>query len=518
MLLQKKAAQTTQSEARAPGSGLCRRLLRHQLGLMPEVCLLACSLFGSVTGVRASVLWSDPAPRVVHETWAGLDILGGRVKRSDSANDVLYFKFHVDPLSDVGTEPYLSALALWEGTNLTLAVGNAWEAWGYSAFGASETGPSNKVAGEFNLRSTHPEASGLGTFQPYEVVRHGQERTIVFKVQYVPGGDDLVTVWLSPNLGPGASDQSQPGSLATQFRANASFDQIRLLHAGKGNGWIISEMAIATSFHDFIIVRFWQTLWFKGVMVIGLLAGVGATVRLVEKRKFRRQLQLAEQERALERERSRIARDLHDELGSSLTQLSMLSDLLIQNITDPTQTLARAAKISQTSTETVRALEEIVWALRPGSDTVQSLTEYLAHFASEMFEGDGLRCRLDLPEELPDQPLPPEMRHNLFLIAKEAMTNAFKHARANEVFVQVQSTVNELRLVVADDGAGCQLPSPGAGTRNGLDNMRRRAEAVSGELQIESHPGRGTRVSITVQFPATRQQKSAPHNQPATKS
>ncbi len=518
MLLQKKAAQTIHRGARAPGGRLARPLLPREHMPPAAGCLLACCLFGSVAGVRASVLWSDPAPRVVHETWAGLDILGGRVKRSDAANDVLYFKFHVDPLSDVGTEPYLSALALWEGTNLTLAVGNAWEAWGYSAFGASETGPSNKAAGEFNLRSTHPEASGLGTFQPYEVVRRSQGRTIVFKVQYVPGGDDLVTVWLSPRLGPGASDQNQPERLTTKFRANAAFDQLRLLHAGSGNGWIFSDMAIATSLNDFLVVRFWQTLWFKGGVVLGLLAGVGATVRLVEKRKFRRQLQLAEQERALERERARIARDLHDELGSSLTQLSMLSDLLARNIEDPVQTLARAAKISQTATETVRALEEIVWALRPGSDTVQSLTEYLAHFASELFEGDGIHCRLDLPEELPDRPLPPEMRHNLFLIAKEAMTNAFKHAHANEVLVQVQATGGELQLVVADDGVGGQLPAPGAGTRNGLDNMRRRAEAVSGELQIESHPGRGTRVSITVQFPAPRQQKPAPHNQPATKS
>src|SRR5205823_6636623 len=111
-------------------------------------------------------------------------------------------------------------------------------------------------------------------------------------------------------------------------------------------------------------------------------------------------------------------------LGSSLTQLSMLSDLLKQNINDPAQTLARATKISQTATETVRALEEIVWALRPGSDTTQSLTEYIAHFAKELFEDDHVHCLLDLPEELPERPLPPGMRHNLFLIVKEALTNA----------------------------------------------------------------------------------------------
>ena len=102
------------SGARAPGGRRSRRRPPHQRVLAGARCLLACCLFGGVAGVRASVLWSDPVPRVVHETWAGLDILGGRVKRGGDANDVLYFKFHVDPLSDVGTEPYLSALALWE--------------------------------------------------------------------------------------------------------------------------------------------------------------------------------------------------------------------------------------------------------------------------------------------------------------------------------------------------------------------------------------------------------------------
>jgi signal transduction histidine kinase len=464
--------------------------------------LLICCLFGSLAPVHATILWSDLPSRVVHQTWTGFDILGGKVKRTDASNDVLYFKFHVEPLSDVATEPYLAGFALWQGTNMSVAVGNAWEAWGYSAFGVSETGASNKAAGEFNLNSAHPEAAGLGLFQPYELPHQGQERTIIFKVQYVPRGDDLVTIWLNPKLGVGASDHNQPESLTTTFRANASFDQIRLLHAGNGNGWIFSDMAMATSFNDFIIVRFWQTLWFKGAMVLGLLSGVGTGVRLVERRKFRRQLHAAEQERALERERSRIARDLHDELGSSLTQLSMSSDLLKQNIEDRAQTLARAAKISQTATETVRALEEIVWALRPGSDTAQSLTEYIAHFAKELFEDDHVQCRLDLPEELPEYLLPPEMRHNLFLIVKEALTNAFKHARASEVLVQVRASATELQLLVADDGVGCHLPIPGTSPRNGLNNMLRRAEAMGGKLMLESQPAKGTRVSITVQFPA----------------
>lgn len=206
-----------------------------------------------------------------------------------------------------------------------------------------------------------------------------------------------------------------------------------------------------------------------------------------------------EQERTLERERARIAQDLHDDLGSSLTRLSLLCDLLKEE--KPGQVETYAGKISQCALHTVQALEEIVWALRPGSDTLQSLVDYLAHFANEMFEGDTTRCRLDLPSELPTRPLPPEMRHNIFLVVKEALTNALKHASAREVHVQVQAASRSLEIRVQDDGRGFQPgAAPVPGKRHGLGNMRRRAEAMGGTLSIESVPGKGTTVRLRVRF------------------
>lgn len=464
--------------------------------------LTGAFFLGFLHVAQAAVLWSDADARVVHHTEAGYDILGGAVKRDDKSADTLFFKFQVDPLSDVGTEEYFAAFHLCEDNEFRLAVGNSLEAWGYSAFYTAETGPSNRVFGDFNLKSAHPEASGLGVFLPYELVRHDQERTIIFKVQYVPGDDDLVTVWLEPNLSRGASDKTQSEALTTKFKADASFNQIRLRHGGNGNGWIFSDMAIATSFNDFIVERFWQTWWFRSAVVFGLLAMVGITTRMVERRKYLRQLQVAEQESALERERTRIAQDLHDDLGSSLTRISLLSGLLRADKENPAQVESHATKLALAADQTVRALEEIVWAVRPGSDTLQSLVEYIAHFAKELFDGNGAHCRLDFPDNLPDQHLPPELRHNIFLIVKEALTNAFKHAHAKEVLVQAKAGDDFLEFIVADDGAGCRLPSsPEAGPRNGLGNMQRRAQAIGGALQMESQPGKGTRVGIKVPFP-----------------
>jgi len=201
---------------------------------------------------RAALLWSDLGATQVHDTGMGADILGGILQRGDLSTDTLYFKFHVDPVSDASTELYFAAFQLFEGNQERLALGNALNAWAYSAFATGQTEPADPAVEYIDLNSSNPEPSGIGTFHIYELPHWGIERTIVFKVQYVAGGDDLVTVWLNPNLRPGATEDAQPPTLATRFRANASFDQIRLRHGGGGGGWIFSEMAIATAFSDFV--------------------------------------------------------------------------------------------------------------------------------------------------------------------------------------------------------------------------------------------------------------------------
>ena len=202
---------------------------------------------------KAVVLWNDPDPTLVHENGAGTDVLGGAVKRDDAANDTLYFKFHVDPLSDKDTEQYFAAFELYEGDAERLGIGNSMKAWAYSAFfHGDETIESNNLAGYIDLNTSRPEAVSEGTAGSYQYPRRGVGATIVFKIQYVPGEDDLVTVWLNPDLGPGANEAYQPASLETRFNANASFDEIRLRHGGGGGGWSFSDLAIATAFSDFV--------------------------------------------------------------------------------------------------------------------------------------------------------------------------------------------------------------------------------------------------------------------------
>ena len=203
----------------------------------------------------AAVLWSDLGTTLVHETGDGYDILNGAVKEDDSSTNTLYFKFHVDPLSDASTEEYFAAFELYEGDKERLGVGNALKAWAYSAFRADATGESHESSDYIDLHSSRPEPPKLGSLIIYEHPHRGIECTIVFKVQYVPRGDDLVTVWLNPDLGPGATEAAQPESLITRFKADASFNEIHLRHGGGGEGWIFSDMAIATFFSDFVAVN-----------------------------------------------------------------------------------------------------------------------------------------------------------------------------------------------------------------------------------------------------------------------
>ena len=237
-------------------TGLCFGLVPNWRKRIPKcfrICLVVLAM-GCVSEVGAEVLWSDLDTTTVQNNGSGTDLLGGAMKRDNLANDTLYFKFHVDPLSDATTEPYFAALELYDGDTEHLGIGNALPAWAYSVFfpGAQSSGvpPAQYV----DLRSAKPNPAAKESPVNFQLPERGVGVNIVFKIQYVPAGDDLVTVWLNPDLGPGATEVGQSELLTTRFNANATFDELRLRHSGNGDGWTFSDLAIATSFADFVDV------------------------------------------------------------------------------------------------------------------------------------------------------------------------------------------------------------------------------------------------------------------------
>ncbi len=226
--------------------------LKRPADFFPAAWLLAAIVWLSAATANATVLWSDVGATLVHDTGPGKDILGGTIHRDRASADTLYFKFHVNPLSDFHTEQYLAAFQLFEGQTERLGIGNAWDAWSYSVLHAAQAENINRIPGEFVLRSAQGSSRSQDGHLWVEYPVRDIERTIVFKVQYVPGSNAMITVWLNPDLGPAATESKQITNLTTHFLAKAAFNEIHLRHVGGGDGWIFSDMAIATSFNDFV--------------------------------------------------------------------------------------------------------------------------------------------------------------------------------------------------------------------------------------------------------------------------
>jgi ligand-binding sensor domain-containing protein/signal transduction histidine kinase len=244
-----------------------------------------------------------------------------------------------------------------------------------------------------------------------------------------------------------------------------------------------------------LLPHFWQTTWFR--VLAGLVVGGGlvGSVRYISVRHLKRKLASLEREQAVERERARIAKDIHDDLGSRLTQITLLSD---QAQVGPALELhANACKISATAREMAQSLDEIVWAVNPQHDTLEGLVEYLSQAADDFLEDTSIRSRVKLPDNLPGCTVPADVRHQLFLAFKEALNNAVKHAAASEIQIELTAEPARLQILIADNGVGFELASPRPGG-NGLHNMRKRLEVIRGQFAIASQPGHGTQITMVI--------------------
>lgn len=218
------------------------------------------------------------------------------------------------------------------------------------------------------------------------------------------------------------------------------------------------------------------------------------TVQLAEEIRQREQ---AQQQSLLEKERIRIAKDMHDQLGTNVTQIGLLAELTKKNINDPERVAAQSEKIFQTAFDLGRTLDEIVWAVNPRNDALDKFCDYIAFQAQELFQLTDVLCRVDLPPDIPSRSLSAEVRHNLFLAAKEALNNAARHARASEVWVRFTWEDERFEITISDDGAGFDIATAST-LRNGLANMKKRLEDIGGSFSMISKPGRGTSVTLSI--------------------
>jgi ligand-binding sensor domain-containing protein/signal transduction histidine kinase len=244
---------------------------------------------------------------------------------------------------------------------------------------------------------------------------------------------------------------------------------------------------------------FWQTTWFligSGLAGLGLVVGI---VHLVSTNRLKRQMR---QQAVVEKDRARIARDLHDQVGASMTQLSLLAEMVEADKDAPAEVEAHARQMIQSARQTTHVLDEIVWAVNPANDTLNGLINYICKNAQDYLHVAGFKYRFDVPAELPATPLSPEVRHNVFLAAKEAVTNVVRHSGGTAAWVRLRLQADAFTLEIADDGRGVP-DSARQSTRNGLRNMQKRMEDVGGTYAVGRAPEGGALITLTA--PIVRQ-------------
>jgi signal transduction histidine kinase len=251
-----------------------------------------------------------------------------------------------------------------------------------------------------------------------------------------------------------------------------------------------------------VIPPWWQSLWAQMLYLSALITVVAITVRIWSHRRLQLRLQKLEQEQAIERERTRIARNIHDELGASLTHISLITQAAQHE--NPTQA-STFEKIYEATHEITRSMDEVVWAVNPKCDDLENLVYYVSNFAQRLLSAAGIRCRLDLPQTLPALRLSSPVRHNLFLCCKEALNNAVKHSRADLVTIAIKMADSTLQLVIADNGRGLNQPTSSAGPNalriaagQGLDNLRTRMAEVGGTCEFSDQPEGGLIVTFSI--------------------
>jgi signal transduction histidine kinase/ligand-binding sensor domain-containing protein len=247
-----------------------------------------------------------------------------------------------------------------------------------------------------------------------------------------------------------------------------------------------------------IIIKsaWWQTWLFETALIFSVFVLVFFATRYYFQQKLKLQQEKFEKQKAIESVRSKISMDIHDEISSQLTKISLLSQRMKiefkkkKNINE-----SLMDKITASSREVINNLGEIVWAINPKYDNLQSLLSYIRNYISNFFEHTSIQYTINFPEEIPVIIISPDLKHNLFLVIKESLNNILKHAEATEVIVRFHLTDKTFCFEIIDNGKGI-VDMSGRDFGNGLINMKNRMEAVNGKFEITSKKNKGAKITL----------------------
>ena len=249
-------------------------------------------------------------------------------------------------------------------------------------------------------------------------------------------------------------------------------------------GWNGQHGSPAT-FSFFISTPFWKQWWFIGLCILAIVIFFYALYRYRIRQLLR-----------LQTVRNNIATDLHDDIGSSLTNISILSELSSKNISYPEKAQPFLQRISEEVQASSQAMDDIIWSVNSHNDSLPETMARMRRYAAELFDNSEIQCHLDLEENAGNKKLSMEQRRDVYLIYKEVLNNIHKHADANNVWINVSQNQNYLLMKIRDDGKGFNTDL--VTHRNGLKNLQSRVGKWSGKIQIRSEENKGTTIDIKI--------------------
>lgn len=235
-----------------------------------------------------------------------------------------------------------------------------------------------------------------------------------------------------------------------------------------------------------IKIPFWQSLWFRFLLLLLLLGIAYYFSTLYLDYKIRHEKLKLEKEQAVDQERARISSDMHDDLGSGLSTIRLLSEIAKRKIQDPSQT-KEIERISESAGELVDKMSEIIWAMNSSNDSLENLIAYMRSFAAEFLEHAHISHQFYIPESIPNIKLSGGTRRNIYLAVKESLHNVVKHAHATEVVIEIKMQ-KHMTILIKDNGKGFDMEKVRL-FGNGLKNIQKRMQAVGGEADITSQNG-----------------------------
>jgi signal transduction histidine kinase len=329
--------------------------------------------------------------------------------------------------------------------------------------------------------------------------QHGADRYLILQAE-----DFIFQAYISHTNDPGSFAHLENGS-------RVSVTGVCRIVPGEwqaGEEWRAKSFRILLrSVADVVVIQappwwtFKKVLWIAGLLGVVMMTAFGWVVvlrRQVAERTNQLEAQIQERQRAerqqlIEQERTRVAQDLHDELGSTLTEVNILSSLAGTSMLPAERRDRYLNQIAHVSRSLVATLDEIVWAVNPRYDSAGSVASYHSLFAQRLLNLSGIACRLQVADPFPDIPLDSRQRHGVFLAFKEALNNAIRHSGASEVRITMDVIDGQLNIAVADNGKGFDSTTGLPGS-DGLSNMQQRMKNLGGSCQIDSKDGTGTTV------------------------